>query len=436
MADSVADSMINLRDALALGRSIASGAVTAEAAASAALNRVEARDGAIFAWKTVHPEQVLAEARARDAAQQSGQPYGPLHGVPVGVKDVIDTADLPTGYGSQIYEGAQTAADAACVALLREAGMVVLGKTVSTEFAMRTPGATRNPHNTGHTPGGSSSGSAAAVADGHAPLAIGTQTSGSVIRPASFCGVIGYKPSWGAVPRGGLKMLAENLDVIGAMANSPADARAFVQAMAGAAITPMPPLNAPPRFGIARTNAWSNIEHAGAAALETAAAACRDAGATVVDIELPPPFADALAAQDVIMTYEGRRMLAHERTMHWEQLSPALQDVMERGAACTADDYAAALKTRGGCRHALASAFANVDVLLTPAAPGEAPKGLDFTGSPDFNRIWTFAGAPCVTVPGLTGPAGLPIGAQLIGKLGGDDALIAAAEWLHTCLTP
>ncbi len=423
--------MPKLTNALALAASIARGKTTAVAAVEAALGRVEARDGNVRAWKTIQPEQALAEAAKRD----SEKPRGPLHGVPVGVKDVIDTGDLPTGYGSPIHEGKQPAADAACVALLREAGMIVLGKTVSTEFAMRHPGVTRNPHNLAHTPGGSSSGSAAAVADGHVPLAIGTQTSGSIIRPASFCGVVGYKPSWGGVPRGGLKMLAESLDVIGAMANTAADADAFAQAMAGRQVLPTPPSATAPRFGIARTKAWASVEHASAAALEAAAAACVAAGATVTDVELPPPFADALDAHDVVMTYEAWRMLAHERITCWDQLSPALQAVMERGAACSHEAYANALEIRSRCRHSLKTAFATVDVLLTPSATGEAPEGLDFTGAPEFNRIWTFTGTPCVTVPGLTGPQGLPVGIQIIGPLNGDVSAIAAADWLRPLLT-
>lgn len=422
--------MVDLTSALALAQSIAKGETTAVAAVEAALARIDARDGDVRAWKTIQPEKTLAEAAKRDAET----PRGPLHGVPVGVKDVIDTHDLPTGYGSPIHEGKQPAADAACVAQLREAGMVVLGKTVSTEFAMRHPGETRNPHNLDNTPGGSSSGSAAAVADGHVPLAIGTQTSGSVIRPASFCGVVGFKPSWGAVPRGGLKMLAESLDVIGAMANTAADAEAFTQAMSGREIAPTGPAATPPRFGIAHTKAWASIEHASAAALEAAADACRTAGAEVIDVELAPPFADALHAHDVVMTYEARRMLAYERTECWDQLSPALQAVMDRGAQFSHQDYLDALKLRSRCRHTLAQAFADVDVLLTPSATGEAPAGLDFTGTPEFNRIWTFTGAPCVTVPGLTGPLGLPVGVQIIGKLGQDATAIAAAGWLHPLL--
>lgn len=419
--------MVDLTDALALARAIAAGETTAVAVVEAALARIEARDDAVRAWKTLAPEQALAEAAARDAEA----PRSPLHGVPVGVKDVLDTADLPTGYGSPIHEGAQPAADAAAVANLRDAGMVVLGKTVTTEFAMRTPGATRNPHNPGHTPGGSSSGSAAAVADGQVPLAIGTQTSGSVIRPAAFCGVVGYKPSWGYGPRAGLKMLAESLDVVGAMAHSAADAQALAQAMAGRPVAPTPALDRPPRLGLCRSPSWPSIEPAGDAALMAAVDAARAGGANVVDVDLPAPFADALTAHDVVMTYEARGMLAYERTRHWSALSPTLQDAMNRGAAASLADYEAAIATRRACRAAFAAAFDGVDALLTPSAPGEAPAGLEFTGAPEFNRIWTFVGAPCVTVPGLTGPGGLPMGAQIIAGLGQDDRALAVAGWLQ-----
>ncbi|MGZ0188487.1 MAG: amidase [Alphaproteobacteria bacterium] len=417
-------------DALTLARMIADGRITAVQAVEAALQRIDERDSAVLAWKTLDREQALAEAASRDAETARSL----LHGVPVGVKDVIDTANLPTGYGSPIHEGARPAADAACVAMLREAGMVVLGKTVTTEFAMRTPGVTRNPFNPAHTPGGSSSGSAAAVADGQVPLAIGTQTSGSVIRPAAFCGAVGFKPSWGTVPRAGLKMLAESLDVIGAMARTPMDAHAFVQAMAGQVIAPAAAATTAPRFGFCRTAAWDSIEPAGAAAMETAVMACQAAGASIKEVELPAPFSGALDAHDAIMTYEAHGMLAYERTRHWDQISPALQAVMQRGAAVSPAKYAEALQMRRDCRHSFSAAFADVDVLLTPAAPGEAPEGLDFTGAPEFNRIWTFVGAPCVTTPGLLGPKGLPVGIQVIGGLGDDGRAIAAAGWLQHVL--
>ncbi len=422
--------MTNLRDALALGREIAAGRMTAVRALEEAFARIEIRDKEISAWKAINTEKALAEASARDAEE----PKGPLHGVPIGVKDVLDTADIPTGYGSSIYEGSIPSADAAAVANLRAAGMVVLGKTVTTEFAMRFPGATRNPHNPAHTPGGSSSGSAAAVADGHVPLAIGTQTSGSVIRPASYCGVVGFKPTWGSVPRAGLKMLAESLDTIGTLANSAADAEAFALALAGRPIKSTNPVSEAPRIGICRTVAWPNIEYAGANALEEAATRAARAGAKILDVQLPEQFATALEDHDIVMTYEACGMLAYERSKHWDRLSPALQDVMRRGMKHDWSVYQSALSNRRACRHGLIQAFQDVDVLLTPSALGEAPEGLGFTGSPDFNRIWTFVGAPSITIPGLKGPNALPVGVQLIAPLGEDSRVIGAAGWLQHLL--
>lgn len=417
-------------DALAAGRAIADGTLTAHDLVSACLERIREREPDVLAWKHLDAEAALAEAAARDAER----PRSPLHGVPVGVKDVIDTADMPTGYGSPIHEGARPAADAACVALLRAAGMVVLGKTVTTEFALRHPGATRNPHDPGHTPGGSSSGSAAAVGAGMVPLAIGTQTAGSVIRPAAYCGVVGFKPSYGTVPRAGLKMLAESLDTIGTMAHSAADAAAFVRAMAGLPVTAPAPADAPPRLGLCRSPAWPEIEPAGEQALLEAARLAERAGARVVEVELPAPFADALWAQDTIMPYEAARMLAWERETNGPMLSEPLSKVLAAGLDCPPADYRRARRVQAACRAAIADLFGTVDCLLTPAAPGEAPKGLGWTGNPVFNRLWTLTGVPCVSVPGLTGPTGLPVGIQLVGPLDDDDRVIAAADWLRGVL--
>ena len=263
------------RSAIEAGKAIAAGRLTSEALVRAYIDRIAAQELSVGAWIAFDPEQALAEARARDAEA----PRGPFHGVPVGVKDIIDTHDLPTCYGSPIYAGYRPAADAACVALLRAAGMVVLGKTVTTEFALRHPGKTRNPHNREHTPGGSSSGSAAAVAAGMVPLAIGTQTSGSVIRPASYCGCVGYKPTFGRIPRAGVKLLSESLDTIGVMARTVDDAAAFAAVLERTPIAPLPTLDEPPRFGFCRGPAWPEAEPATERALAAAAERLRDAGA-------------------------------------------------------------------------------------------------------------------------------------------------------------
>ncbi len=411
--------------ALAAAAEIAAGRLTSEALTRACLERITAREREVEAWIALDPELALAEARRRDAER----PRGPLHGVPIGVKDIVDTHDLPTGYGSDIYAGHRPAADAACVALARAAGMVVLGKTVTTEFAMRTPGKTRNPHNRQHTPGGSSSGSAAAVAADMVPLAIGTQTAGSVIRPASYCGIVGYKPTFGRIPRAGVKLLSESLDTIGVMARSVADAAAFGAVLERAPVVPLPNLDRPPRFGLCRSPAWHDAEPATVTALDTAAELFRKAGGTVIEVDLPEPFDEAPQAHAVIMSYEMARMLAYERETCWDRLSAPLRQVINEGRAHTRERYDWARGVQAGCRAAAIEAFEQVDVLLTPAAPGEAPKGLRSTGAPVFNRIWTLLGVPCVTVPGLVGPQRLPVGIQLVGPAGRAAATLACAQW-------
>ncbi|MFN4088142.1 MAG: amidase [Alphaproteobacteria bacterium] len=413
--------------ALDAGAAIATGRLSSEALVRSCLDRIAARDPAIDAWSFLDPEQALAEARRRDAEA----PRGPLHGVPVGVKDVIDTRGMPTAYGSPIYEGHVPHADAACVALLRAAGMVVLGKTVTTEFANRHPGKTRNPHDPGHTPGGSSSGSAAAVAAGMVPLAIGTQTGGSVIRPSAFCGVVGFKPTFGRVPRAGLKFLSESLDTIGVMARSVADAAAFASVLEGTPVAPLLDLEGPPRLGLCRGPAWPQIEPAGAAALDEAVRHIRKAGGVVREVILPRAFDDAPEAQMVIMAYEGARDLAAEREAHWDLLSPALRQAMIEGRSVTRQRYDWARSVQASCRATVVDIFARIDALMTPAAAGEAPAGLGSTGSAAFNRVWTLIGAPCVTVPGLTGPRGLPIGTQLVGLPGHAAATLACADWVQ-----
>ncbi len=417
----------HLLSALDAAAAIRAGSLTSERLVEACLAHIEARDGAVGAWIHLDAEAALAEARQRDREP----PRSALHGVPVGVKDIIDTHDMPTGYGSPIYTpGTRPAWDAAPVALLREAGMVVLGKTVTTEFAMRHPGKTRNPANPAHTPGGSSQGSAAAVADCQAPLAIGTQTAGSVVRPASYCGAVGFKPSFGAVPRGGVKPISETLDTIGSMARTVADAGAFVEAMAGIPVSPVKAR--PARFAICPSPAWHCVEPASADAMEAARAA---SGAGPENLVLPPPCDEVPAAHDVIMPWEGARLLAWEYRTHREQMSDAIRQVVETGLGFGHDRYLWALGIREAARAAFERVFEEVDALITPAAPGEAPEGLGWTGSPECNRIWTTLGAPCITLPGLSGGRGLPVGVQLVGRPGGDADLLAAAAWLHPRLT-
>jgi len=416
--------------ALAAAKAIADGRLTSEDLVRSCLARIEAREAEVGAWSALDADAAIAEARRRDAEPAASL----LHGVPVGVKDVIDTADLTTSYGSPIYEGHRPFADASCVALLRAAGMVALGKTVTTEFANRHPGRTRNPHNPAHTPGGSSSGSAAAVACGMVPLGIGTQTGGSVIRPSAYCGVVGFKPTYGRIPRTGLKFLSESLDTIGVMARTVADAAAFAAVLEGTLIGPLPELQGPPRIGLCRSPAWHEIERDGEAALRDAASRLRDAGAIVSEINLPRTFDEAPGAQMTIMAYEGARELAAEREKNWDLLSPSLRQAIVEGRGISRERYDKARSIQAACRSSLSDSFARIDVLLTPSAPGEAPAGLGSTGSASFNRIWTLIGAPCVTVPGLSGRTGLPIGTQFVGLPGQAAYTLACAQWAHAIL--
>jgi Asp-tRNA(Asn)/Glu-tRNA(Gln) amidotransferase A subunit family amidase len=412
-------------------RQIAAGRLTAEALVGACLDRIAAREPVVGAWQYLDPEAALAAARRCDAAP----PGGPLHGLPIAVKDLIDTADMPTGYGSAIYHRHRPAADAACVALARAAGAIVLGKTVTTEFACFTPGKTANPHNPAHTPGGSSSGSAAAVAAGMVPLAFGTQTAGSVIRPASYCGVVGYKPSHSVIPRAGVKMLCDSLDTIGTMARSVDDAAFFAGVIGGRpALLNLPKPSGPPRFGFYRTPMWAEAEPGTVAALDRTRAALERAGAAVVDIAVPPEHEPLTAAQETIMGFELVRGLAHERIQHSAELSPRLAQLLDAGMAVGAAAYDAAIAQTGAAWSKLGQFFGPCDAMLVPAAPGEAPAGLGYTGNPIFNRMWTMLGMPCVTLPAVWGPSGLPTGIQLIAQIGRDAELLACAVFAERAL--
>jgi len=417
--------------ARALARDIAAGRISAEAAMRGCLDRIAAREAAVGAWQHLDPEAALAAARRADGEA----PRGPLHGVPIGVKDLFDTADMPTGYGSPIYDGHRPAADAACVALARAAGAIVVGKTVTTEFACFTPGKTANPHNPHHTPGGSSSGSAAAVAAGMVPLAFGSQTAGSVIRPAAFCGCVGYKPSFGLIARAGAKALADSLDTVGLMAATVADAAFFAGVLTDRPdLRDAAPPPAPPAFALYRTPMWERAEPEVGAALDRAAEALRRAGAAVGELAPPAEHRGLNAAQDRIMGYEAARALAYERIYRSAQLSPRLGQMLDAGMAVGAAEYDAARAEAAAARAGLAGFFGPYDAVLTPAAPGEAPAGLGYTGDPVFNRMWTLLGTPCLTLPAHRGDRGLPVGVQLVGRIGDDARLMSCAIFLEQAL--
>jgi Asp-tRNA(Asn)/Glu-tRNA(Gln) amidotransferase A subunit family amidase len=410
---------------------IASGKLTSEALVAACIERIRGREKEVQAWAHFDPEAALAQARARDKTR----PQSRLHGIPVGVKDVIDTHDMPTEYGSPIYRGHRPACDAACVAQVREAGGIILGKAVSTEFATRHPNKTRNPRNLEHTPGGSSQGSAAAVADSMVPIAFGTQTSSSIIRPAAYCGVVGYKPSFGLVNRAGLKFLSDSLDTIGVLARTVPDAAMIVEELSGSAPAPFDEAGQlKPRIGFCRTAYWKQAERATHAALEGALPVLARAGARVSEVSLEGEFARLAEVQVTISSFEFYRALTYERTRFPEQISESLMGRILGGSRVTRVQYEEAQAVAERCRARLDDVYRDHDVLLSPSAPGEAPKDLGTTGEPIFGLTWTLMLGPAVTVPAFTGPAGLPLGAQLTGPRGADARTLVCAEWVRRAL--
>lgn len=404
--------------------------LTSEALVRSCLERIAAEEPRVLAWEFLDPEMALARAREIDA--RSAHAPLPLGGLPVGVKDIIDTAGMPTQCGSPIRRGHRPAADAACVAALRSAGAVILGKTVTTEFAVYQPGKTRNPHDPSRTPGGSSSGSAAAVAARMIPAAVGTQTAGSVIRPAAFCGVVGFKPSHALLPIAGVTPSAPTLDTLGVFARSVEDLTPLVNGMGGA-LPPLAPPSAPPRVGICRTDVWPLAAPETVAALEAAAARLAAAGADVRELELSPELVGLTDVQKTIQAYETARSLARERREDAALLSASLRSLVDHGAALPEATHREALARAAAARRALPALFAHADVLITPATVGEAP-GIETTGDPAFARIWTLLHVPCLALPAGKGPSALPVGIQLVGPSGGDAALLRAAAWIEAQL--
>ena len=413
----------------------------AEDLVRACLDRVAERDREIHAFAHIDADSALALARSLDA----GPVRGPLHGLPLGVKDLFDTADMPTTYGSPIYAGQRPAADAAAVALCREAGALVLGKTVTTEFAYFHPGPTCNPHHSGHTPGGSSSGSAAAVADCMLPLALGTQTAGSIIRPAAYCGVVGFKPSSSRVPRAGVKSLSETLDTVGGFGRSVRDVALLAAVLTGDARLQeaVQAEVAAPRIGLCRTEHWAQVDadteriwEQARAALAPLAAGLEDVVLqTAIDSELPAGPLDLVVLQKAVMAFEMARSLSHERLQHRGRLSPRLCALLDEGMAISGAQHAANLALTANAQRRVDTLFDRVDVVLAPSASGEAPAGIDATGDPLFCRGWTLLGLPCIHLPFSRGHLGLPMGLQLVGRHGQDHQLLACAQWVHERLT-
>jgi Asp-tRNA(Asn)/Glu-tRNA(Gln) amidotransferase A subunit family amidase len=422
----------NTLTATEIARQIDSGGLTAEAVIRAHLDRIDQRDADVLAWTHLAREAALERAKVLDRGPRKGL----LHGVPMGVKDIIDSHDQPTGYGSPIYKTHQPLADAATVALARDAGAILLGKTVTTEFANRHPGPTRNPHNPAHTPGGSSSGSAAAVADFQAMLATGTQTGGSVIRPAAFCGVVGYKPTYGHFPTAGMKANTEWLDTIGAYARSIEDIALFRAAIMAMPYAPIAKLDTPPRIAVCFTPHKGELQPEGIAAIEDAATKLAKAGAKVSEFEMPAEMFKMREGQRTLSAFEGPRAAADEARRFFELLSKSFQeDKIGAGGKIDYATWAEARKLGERGRAAIDAKFSDIDVILTAPSPGEAPLGLERTGNATFNLLWTYLWMPCVTLPFTRGPKGLPVGIQFVGRQHEDARLLATAAWAQAALT-
>lgn len=393
---------------------------------AACLERIEVLDPILKA--------VTATLDAARAVSASDAASGPLHGLPVLVKDICDTHDLPTAYGSPIYAGHQPAADAALVTLIRRRGGVLLGKTVSCEFAYMAPAATRNPFDLERTPGGSSSGSAAAVAAGCVPFAIGTQTGGSTIRPASFCGIAGYKPSFGLLPTAGMKCFSWSLDTVGLFACGVRDVAYLFDALSGRRASSAAEID-PPTFGVPESYPWTAPSDNAVGVLDAAVRAIERAGARVRPLRFEPWMAELIRSHATIQGFEAFQTLGYEYDRHRERLSPMLRDFLDRAAELTPRQYREALAFGQRVIHgSLPALFAGIDAVLTPSAPDEAPVGLASTGDPAFNRNWTLLGTPCVSIPGLKGARGGPIGVQVIGPRGEDEKTLAAAAFVESAV--
>jgi Asp-tRNA(Asn)/Glu-tRNA(Gln) amidotransferase A subunit family amidase len=424
-------------------RLLRDGVISSAQLVEACLTRVQDTDVQVQAWAFLDPDHARVQARSADERRLSGQPIGPLHGVPVGIKDIIDTADMPTENGSVLHAGRTPSRDAAVVAMLRAAGAVIMGKTVTTEFASREPGKTRNPHNPAHTPGGSSSGSAAAVAAGMVPLALGSQTGGSTIRPAAFCGVYGLKPTHGLIPRHGMFRLSRTLDHVGLFARTVEDLALLMEQVVGyderdpdsrpraripyrQVAAEEPPLA--PMFAFVKTARWDGVDPD---AREAFAELIDLLGDRVEELELSAATEEAAAGHPLVMEAEMAVNLAREWTTGRARLSTSLIARLERGREVRAHDYLGVLARLPQLDESFVELFAQrYDAILTPAAAGTAPEGLASTGDPAFCTLWTLCGMPALSVPLMQGANGLPLGVQLVGPRHGDARLLRTARWL------
>jgi Asp-tRNA(Asn)/Glu-tRNA(Gln) amidotransferase A subunit family amidase len=418
---------MEMLSALALARQIDDGTTTPAKVIDRCMEAIAAQDKELSAFVCLDAELARKDAQA--------QVHGPtlLRGLPIGVKDIFDTVDFPTEYGSKLYAGHRPACDCPAVSMLKRAGGVILGKTVTTEFANMDPPPTKNPRNLGHTPGGSSSGSAAAVAAGMLPIATGTQTGGSVIRPAAYCGIAGFKPSYRLIPTAGIKAFSWSLDTVGLFAASVPDVAYAAAAMTGRdlRVDRAPPAAAP--LLVARTRVWDQASADMQRAIEETARAAKAAGAEVKDIELPEVMEEAWRVQQIIMDYEAFRALAYEYDNHRKAIGPVLGALLDKAASIPSEEYDAARRLTRRARHA-ANELLEGHFILTPSAPGAAPHGYLTTGKSTFNRLWTSMGTPCVNVAGINDSNGLPLGVQIVGRFGRDRATLEAASFIENVI--
>ncbi len=419
-----------LLSALDLARRVEADELTPEGMIDLCAAAIAAREDDVgaFTHLAIEPARTLARQHA-DRLRAL-----PLRGLPVALKDIYDTADMPTEYGSAAYKGHRPAADASSVTMLKRAGAVVIGKAVTTEFAHQQTGKTRNPHNLEHTPGGSSSGSAAAVAAGMVPIATGSQTAGSVIRPGSYCGVAAFKPSYKMIPTIGVKCYAWSLDTVGLYGAGVADVAFATAAMTGRDLRVDRAAPAAPRVAFLRTHIWQEASADMQNAVETAARALEAAGASVKDAALPPLLEDAWRAHKTIILYEAGLSYAYEYDNKRNLLGPKTVAMLDEASQVRVETYDEARRTTKRARLALADLMGDYDVILTPSAPGAAPHGIGATGVANFNWLWTLMGTPCVNVAGLSDPAGLPLGVQIVGRFGRDRAALEAALFAEQAL--
>ena len=429
-------------------RDIAAGTIKSEDLVRDCLDRIDSHEENIQAWQHLDADTALNEAQTRDDLRARGIPTGRLHGVPIGIKDIMDTAYIPTERGSPIYEGRVPKTDSIVVERLRSAGAVIMGKTVTTEFAVMHPGKTRNPFDSDRTPGGSSSGSAAAVASYMVPGSLGTQTNGSIIRPASHCGVVGFKPTFGMIPRTGILMLSQVLDTVGVFARNVGDAALLAEVLMGAdagdadtaALAAVPPLSLiadqepqmKPRLAFARSPAWEQTEPETREAFDELCDALQN---FIVDMPIPEDCTHAVEQHRLIMNADLAHYLRREYETHGERISDTLKPLIETGRTVLSMDYARAMTFKAALTEAVEEMFEDVDAIITPAATGEAPlHPATGTGNPVFCTFWQFCGLPSVSLPLLQGPNGLPVGVQVVGRRGDDGRLLRTANWLMKSL--